>query len=908
SSRAFAGVLLVLLLSIPLLAAEGLGVRGSLPRLGTAAMTSFSPVTLRGYGTVEGACWRFPAQSASILRIRCQDTDKAKLTLAKYLSDLAVLPGVKRATSGNFPFQTVNGQGAVSAVRFGQDVYVLAAANEADLAALYTDGLTGDKRNAVFTAEVAVPMWLDRWDKYGFRFYYRPWELPKGKKWEEYDIPAEFDYADRRNKAGFLFWDAPFPLDYAERMMNNTWWNWGLNEAERRKLPVSIQLSYSNDTMLANRYREETTWKMPQYCGDRYGPASDFDGGQGAISWNSERARLLKFREMQDEVRKLNGYQCITSWLEPHSELQHSPVDIMMEYGPVADQGFRTFLREKYNDVQTVSQRWTGRPDALKSWDDVRVPEVASFLGWGPEALDLSGPWQVNYPESKEKITETFTPPAEWLTPGCDDTAWATVTAPGNDRTMFLPKKPAVYRRAITVPAAWRKQNQRVWLYVWDLNRSYKWPVKAVLNGADLGDNRIQFNTPHWGAYEATAALKDGANLLALYLPEGYLAYRVYLSPHPPVQYPDLGPQMNARWVDFIDWTIWSRVRSVGQSMAAIRQVDPNRNFELAAPDFCAADIRQLAVKYGGEFHNTGYMGAFWADILPMLMRGANLPFSLEPGSPADTLDGFKNMMGLYATEGIQGIDYFIHIGNILWPDDIRAYFEAHQNEISLTGKYHAPQAEIAFLHSTRMNFLTGYPWGKDFNTNLGSGYWSFTAANDFKNEYDRDAVTEVDFRNGNAAKYHMIIDQNTSVLDDSTVQGIERYVRDGGVFVTFVQTGRHTPEARDAWPIAKLTGYEVTGIDRHKADGTVERTRKISLAPGQTIFRPENWTSTAMANGLSLRKVAPECQDLLVWDDGSIAAGLRPLGKGFVVHLGVKFVNDRYWYGNPDQTKRMVR
>ncbi|HEY3416998.1 MAG TPA: hypothetical protein VGM23_08960, partial [Armatimonadota bacterium] len=466
----------------------------------------------------------------------------------------------------------------------------------------------------------------------------------------------------------------------------------------------------------------------------------------------------------------------------------------------------------------------------------------------------------------------------------------------------------AVYRRAVTVPADWRKQHGKVWLYVWDLSRQYQRPVKVVLNGADLGVRHISFASPHWDAFEVTNTLKEGENALALYLSEGYLGYRVYLSPHPPVQYPDLGPEMNARWVDFNDWNTWSKVHAVDWSMGAIRQIDPNRNISLASPDAHAADIRELAVKYGGEFHNTGYMSGFWADLLPGLMRGADLPFSLEPGNGAPTLPDFKNFMGLNATEGIQGIDYFMNIGEVLWNEDIRPYFEQHRNEILFTGKSHPPRAELAFLQSTRIQSLVGFPWGKDPNTNLGSGYWVFTAANLIKSEYARDMVTEDDFRTGNAAHYRMIIDQNTSIMDEATVRDIARYVRNGGVFVTFVQTGRHTPERKDAWPINALTGYQVTGIDPHRADGIVDHWRGVHPAPGQTIFGAEHWAADLKGNGLSLQKVAPECQDLLQWADGSVAAGLRPLGKGFVVHLGVSFAHDRYWSGNPEQTARMVK
>jgi hypothetical protein len=873
------------------------------------------PVALRGYGTVSGTLWRFgasagserpPSPSASILWIRCDNEAKAKLTQAKFLSDQQVLPGVQAVTVAGVSALRVAGQGVVAAGRSGAEVFLLTGASEAELATLLTERLQGDQRSLVFTPEVEVPMWLDRWDKYGFRFYDSyPLQTQPGVK--DYDLASKFEFADQQGKAGLLYWVTPFTVDSAEGMMNNTGLEWAVQSAQRRQLPVGLQLGYGPQTWLANRYRDETAQKMPQYCGDRYnGPGYAQEAAPGIVSWNAVTSRLLMMRQMQEIVRHFRAYDNVTSWLEPHSELAH-PGDLFMDYGPVADQGYRTFLKQKYGDLRVVSQRWTGKPTGLKSWEEVHAPELASFLGWGPDALDLAGAWRVGHPEvpAGQDMTK-YLPPDEMFRPDFDDSQWPELLTPGHDRSLMVPHTPAVYRRTVQVPAAWRKQNSRVWLYVWDLSRRPAWPLKAVLNGVDLGERRT--GSMDWQAYEVTETLQGGANALALYLCDGFFGYRVYLSPHPPVQYPDLGPEMNARWVDFSDWNTWSKVHAVSWSMGAIRQVDPNRNFSLASPDAHAADIRELAVKYGGEFHNTGYMSGFWADLLPMLMRGADLPCSLEPGSPAPTVDSFKTFMGLNATEGIQGIDYFMNVGDIMWSPEIRAYFEAHRNEIMLTGKVHAPRAEVAFLHSTRIQSLVSFPWGKDPNVNLGSGYWTISAANLIKSEYPRDAVTEYDFLNANAGRYRMIIDQNTSIMDAAAVSGIERYVRAGGIFVTFGQTGRHTPERKDAWPIQALTGYQVTGMDEHRADGVVTNWRVVRPVPGQDIFPAEDWAADLKGNGLTLKKIAPECQNLLLWADGTVAAGLRPLGRGFVVDLGVSFMHDRYWGGNPEQTARMVK
>ena len=316
-------------------------------------------------------------------------------------------------------------------------------------------------------------------------------------------------------------------------------------------------------------------------------------------------------------------------------------------------------------------------------------------------------------------------------------------------------------------------------------------------------------------------------------------------------------------------------------------------------------------------------MGVFWSDNNPMMMAGAGLPFDLEPSAPAKDLDTFKKSLGLWQTEGVQGVDYFIRVGDVFWNPEIRAYFEAQQNLIHLFGKYHVPAAEVGVLISDRDQALTGYPWGQDLNANLRSSYFLTSPSKQLVDDVARDGLTETDFAtpDGNASKYRVIVDSNTSIMDEATVKNLESWVRAGGTFITWMETGRHTPEKFDSWPIAALTGYRVKGMTAYKPNGDPAKTHRVVLAPGQTVLKPDDWAefgvgeaglkaqakTTPQGNGLSLEKVAPEAQDVMLWDDGSTALGVRPLGKGFVVNLGVKFVGAKVYQGNADLTNNLL-
>ena len=880
-----------------------LGAWGAQP-----AAREFPCRQLRGYGAVSARSEAGPAFSR--LEIRCESAEKAGIVHAKFVSDLHALGGVRDETrtigAVAVPVAVVPEQGVVSAFRSGKSVTLVSAATEAG----WLEGMAPLGRKlagAELLPQARVPMFLDAWDQHGFRFYYRPWETPKGQTWGGYPVLEEFDFAKRENGRGFVFWAETANVDTAVGLDNDLWWDWAARAATRRGLPVVVNTMNVEPTWLLNGRRDEGMALMPQFCGSYHGVASTSSAGMRSLSWCAEEAKDAQLAPVRRIVGRYADEPNTLEYLEPHGELRHGDYDIFLEYGPVADASFRRFLKEKYGRVSRVARRW-GSAESLKRWEDVRVPEVASFLGYGPDALDLTGTWRLGY----EPLPGTA---AEWSSAAFDDAAWPALQAPGNDAMMLLEKKPAVFRRSFEVPAAWVRDGGKAWLYVWDLNSGghLKERIAAALNGVPIGEDLTRHATSHWGAFEAGSALRAGTNTVAIRVPEGFLGYRVYLSKHAPQQYPDLPDGEKARWVDFADWRQATRIDAARRGIEAIRSADPDRSIVCMAPDSSIAGVKKLCERYGAHFHNTGHMGAFWNEFLPMLMRGADLPFSLEPGGPADSLERFKRMMGFYFTEGVQAIHYFIHVGNIYWPQDIRAHFEAIRPLLDTVGKVHPPKAEIAMLFSDRIDNLTGFPWGQNPNVNLPSGYFSWPLNAQFTGEYDFDGLTDLDFDDGTADPYRLIIGANTSVMDEKLAGGIEDWVRRGGIFVAFVQTGRHTPQQRDAWPISRLSGYQVTDISRSEFSPTepyeVKDWWSFTFAPGQTVFKPDAWDLKGVkANGLKLRPAAPDCQDLARWEDGSTAIGLRPLGKGYVVHMGLKFCRTPLWHGWPDRTQKLFR
>ena len=96
------------------------------------------------------------------------------------------------------------------------------------------------------------------------------------------------------------------------------------------------------------------------------------------------------------------------------------------------------------------------------------------------------------------------------------------------------------------------------------------------------------------------------------------------------------------------------------------------------------------------------------------MVQSMGLPSDCEPGSGAVDLDDFKRFMGRWLTEGTQGVDYFMHIGDILWKPAIKDHFTKTLRLWHLIGKYHVPQAELGVLLSDRNLRLCGFPWNSN--------------------------------------------------------------------------------------------------------------------------------------------------------------------------------------------------
>lgn len=894
------------LLSVLIITSQTAWGQSSFKPLTETASLQFKQ-TLTAYGRLQ--VWRAVdmVPGSNVWIIGCENTEKAQLLQAKFFSDVTNHPeGGKTITIEKAQcFQTAKGT-VIGAVRLDNWVCLVTMDDAAKLSSLakgIADKAGCSVDQLLWQSDARVPMYLDRYDKHGFRFYYRPWEVPSKDQQDTYNPVMEFDFAKSHGDLGFVFWNNLNEIVTGEGFYNHGWWSWALEEATKRNLPVQINtsMSYQATTWLANLHPESISRKMTQFVGGIHRIADPHLGGQGVMYMADSPARRDALALIQNQITHFRKFDNIISFLEPYGEVHHGQQDVFMDFGPETDKAYAKWLLERYHNLSTLNTRWYGE-NKLTTWDEIRFPELAYFLGFNEQAIDLQGQWKINFSDSDKPC------PDDWYKRGCDESKWGSMIAPGDDHGMFLSNNPAVYRRTFDLPNGYKKAGKRVWLYVWDMTDKQRLPVTIDLNDKRVSNTQSMHAFPHWAAVDVTDQLTDKDNFIALGLPRGFLAYRVYLSYEAPGVYPDLGVHRNAQWVDYMDFVTARRAQTVHMGLQMIRQVEPDRPITMMAPDYVADTLKDYAAQYNGQFHNTGYMGGMWADYLPMLMRGVDRPMTVEPGGPAKDGPGLEKQFGYWFTEGVNAIDYFIHIGSIIWKEDTLKTFEHYQPMIQTIGSYHQPKAEIAQLISSRVSRLTGFPWQQDSDLNVPSGFWRWNLSSRLSSDYRIDAVCESDFGTNVVSPYKLIIDTNTSILSEEDVDGIEQWVRNGGIFVTFVQTGRHTPEKADAWPISRISGYQVLKCDPISQVIAGKIKHKVTLAPNAGDYKLPRALMSAQGSGMHLKPTSSDCQDLLLWDDGTVAMGQRKLGKGYVVHIGVNFSKDRLWFGDMTASIDTVR
>lgn len=557
---------------------------------------------------------------------------------------------------------------------------------------------------------------------------------------------------------------------------------------------------------------------------------------------------------------------------------------------PATAQAWRAWLREvRRLDPAGVSLRHTGRADAWRDWDAVPLPRVRDFVGGDPAAaLDLRpGAWEGR--ADPDKTGEA----AGWWDPARDPGGWNACAA--NDSLVMMHgrgvSKPAYWlRRELEIPAA--AAGRPLYLHIsrnwWHVQHNR---VRAWIDGVPLKD--LTDHSPLTGdvalCLEA-GSLAAGRHRLVLATGAEPVPSFIVLSPAGRSVYPFLGEALNRRWFDALEFAVHLRAQALESAMRATRQGDGERPMKVMAPGSHYDAFAHLFTRYGAYPHDTGQAGACWAPwtTSPVIARGGQ--HSSEPGGPADTADGLRDMFCRYLMLGDDAVDIVFHNDLYRTRPELAQWIADHRRLLACIGKGRPLRPQVAVLRSNRTVRL-----GIDTPYN-----WDITRGELQACGRTGQLVDLPDVAAGFADAYPVLFDAGSAVLDDDDLAAIEGYVRRGGTFVALHNTGMHSPERAHAWPISRLTGLRPKqdapiGGKRIRFTDTQDlwpamRGREL-LGWGQVL----DWTSRDVTGpALSLEPAASGVEAIATWQDGlGVAIARRVLGKGRVVMLGATFWRD---------------
>jgi hypothetical protein len=542
--------------------------------------------------------------------------------------------------------------------------------------------------------------------------------------------------------------------------------------------------------------------------------------------------------------------------------------------------------------LASAGQRYRGNPKGFARWDDIPVPRMTDFLGWGSGSVDLSGTWDGRSDKAKAGSA------AKWYAEGAP-TDWVKVES--NDPILMCysganANSAGDYwlRRSFDLTA--EQAGRDKWLHVsrdgWHSGGRLKVET-AYVNGIAIKD--LTVDHPLWGdddqCFDLGSALQAGTNKIVLKV-HGPFSY-VFLSASGRWLYPSADKNKNNFFYDGIDFSSVYKLKTLENNLKATRAGDPNRPIKIMAPWSFMDRIADLCTRYGAYPHDTGQGAACWGPWLGRYTSWKGIISSSEPGGPAGTPQELRQHMTFYLMLGNSIVDEVFHASEYREKPEMAKWVADNREMLRCIGKMDMPQPAIGVLRSLR-------------NARMGQHeLWSWDMARGEAQAAGRtaDYVDLPDFTNGTASKFRVIIDDATAIMTPQDVAAITRYVAAGGIFVALHNTGSATPDAANTWPISELTGLRVVNSSIGNQDVTFDNAQ--SLFPsfrGQTV---RGWGSAldwkqidTGGTGVAQARIDPAVKIIATWakipaDKGNIAVATRKIGKGLVVTLGSSFWRD---------------
>lgn len=894
---------------------------------------------LRGYGRVNTirSAYESPANPGGrvwVQTFRCENKEKAQTVVGKFLADLTLSAGLKaqtlqlggQAVPGSV---TSNGSVFVGCVD-GAEGRVIGAQNVAALQAFATGN------QAVFSGAVAAvdyPKYLDRFDRYG---------------WGCYGVDG-FDNADgpdaKPNQAGqgatdptedvqFLInqkirtdlWIDPTEFDFGDGFMRNSNVEWISKMLSDAGQPFSFRVyGPPGGSNWQDRRFPEYVEQPASFLQSGWHGLDQFWTAQKHFSWFQPDIQRYIAANTMANMKQYNDNPNLTGWMHPQGELAHdSWYDIHDDYSPATQRKWRKYLQKQGVTLAQASRMYGLEDKPLAAWEQVTIPEFATFEGLNQQVTSLEGTWHYRVDQQPSTVLNDawYTKaPAEryqglreqWYQAPMKAGEWKSVRLPGNDALYSLlagdlpfssnhDSMATWFRRGFTLTAAQAAQ-PHLYLYFYPISSTgiHTGPKgrfhEFYLNGVKAGE------TGRWGAIEVTKLVQPGENQLALHLLGSIWNGRMYLSTQAPRQFPNLGSEMNQLWILWKQWHQEAKYVAWRDILDGMRQVDPNRPIKFMAPSNMGTDrYLQLATNYGGFGHFTGEGNWFY----PWYKRYGflyDVPGTSETAGPpnnvAEQFDSYRRVFlaGLNAHDPVFTIQWYTRNAGL------RKFWVDHDPVLKQLGRYDLDARQQVLLYRSTKNesgLLQEPPYPPvpgafaevqdPWNWDIGRG--TLQTLGQSYLYLDDGGVTD-----GKMNGFPLMFDNGNEVMAPETIKQLTEWVQAGGTFVTLPFTGRSTYAQPNSWPIRQLTGCEI-GQLRTPGPGS----GKVTFGAQQTVFKSlagktfeDNGHTTDWQRGehnlLSVElKPGAGIEVLATFENGTPAIVRRKLGKGSVIVLGTAY------------------
>jgi len=616
----------------------------------------------------------------------------------------------------------------------------------------------------------------------------------------------------------------------------------------------------------------------------------------GQVSFGSQNLEAYRNWDWVQSNRKHVTDPNLVDWLDPNGEIGavawHAPWDF--------SENNRANLVKWLRDIKGYSlialgDAWYGDPQRFAAWDQVQIPKGYDFYGYKTGDLLAGKTWRLHTASADAGLK------AGYQQEKFADAKWVNFQMPGAEvpAIEWQAQIPTWYRGEINAPADWldsRPAHGKVFLDIASLSsaRGPKSPDRIWLNGTELGSLAAAGGTQIIAQRDVTGLLHPGSNSI-VYLPadpgDGIRGI-FFLSTSTLETYPFSDPHLNARYSDWEEYCAWAPLPRVEATLKAIRGMDPDRPIKVHAAEDRDLFIPLMA-KYGAYPHNTGN-GGFLRSWDKRTGYVWGIPASAELGGPFETdVNDLKRYVGFFIFQGINAFDQFHNLQDMMFHPGFSEIWAEYMPYFHLANRYDIKKPDIA-LFLSHLNLRLPSPRGIPYTFDLGRGDLQSIG-------YSYVYIDETSLAAGLAKDYPVLWDTGSAIMDASTVANLKSYVENGGTYVAIQDTGRHTRTRRDAWPISALTGFRVQEI-RPMTGGTITILKdqplfsKLAGRSFENRGRSVDYSDYNFADKcLVLDPVEPGVQVLARYQDGTIAAGMRQLGKGRAITLGSPFWRDSY-------------